>query len=207
MRGLRMIAEGDSAGAIPVVRSAAEGVRRDPFLERFAERVEGDATRLLSRGDVDSALSRYRFLVDVFPKLASARYGLGYCYEQKKDIVRAYVQYTEAVALDPDSARNQLAYASVSFKAGNWQATVSGYHRALQVDPGNVNAIYNLSRVLVTAPEPYHDVDAAVALAKQACELTKWKEKGMVANLMWVYGKSGHTAEANALAERLKEMR
>ncbi|HWA36277.1 MAG TPA: tetratricopeptide repeat protein, partial [Burkholderiales bacterium] len=80
---------------------------------------------------------------------------------------------------------------------GEYERAMLDLEEALRAAPQDPEANNAVAWTLATAAVPgFRDGKRAVALAKKACELTHWREPGLIDTLAAAYAESGDFAEA-----------
>lgn len=129
---------------------------------------------------------------------------LGIAYLKRKDLNRAYIEFQEAIRLDPlhKESLNYLGYVSHLFK--KYDESISYYKRAIAVSPDYSDAINNLGVVYVDTGE----IDKAIDSFQKALAnpLYRTPEQAF-SNLGYAYYRSGDYESAekalnNALLRR-----
>jgi tetratricopeptide (TPR) repeat protein len=127
-------------------------------------------------------------------------YGVrGDAWSEKKDFARAIVDFSRVLELDP---QNAWAYASRGIahaESQHYDKAVADLDKALQIDPSNPEALNGMAWFRATCPDAkYRNGSQAVAAATKACEVTGWKEPGLLDTL------AAADAESNDFASALK---
>jgi tetratricopeptide (TPR) repeat protein/tRNA A-37 threonylcarbamoyl transferase component Bud32 len=107
----------------------------------------GEAEELRSQPNdraLDAAIDKYQKVLDVEPRFALGYADLSLAYSRKFQIVkdRAFLSLAErngslALQYNPKSAKGVMAMAVVDLQSGKTEQAVSGFAKALQLDPGN----------------------------------------------------------------------
>jgi tetratricopeptide (TPR) repeat protein len=107
------------------------------------------------------------------------------------------------VRLKPDwpEARNNLATAF--YRKGSIEQAIEHWAEAVDLEPDWAEACNNLAWVLATIEdEKLLNPAEAVRLAERACELTDYKQPGMLDTLGVAYAAAGRFSEAVKTAEK-----
>src|SRR5262249_30220154 len=108
-------------------------------------------------------------------------------------------EFDAALALQPRFAAYYLNRGVGHGRLGQYARAEDDYQRALQLDPGHVNALNNLAWLWATCPDPdYRDGARAVDHATRACQLSDWKEPSHLATLAAACAEAGDFAAAAA---------
>ena len=70
---------------------------------------------------------------------------------QRGDLAGAREALTQALAIDPRSARAYTGLGAVDLKEGRRDAAIQDWRRAIELDPEDYDAVYNLADELVRA--------------------------------------------------------
>jgi tetratricopeptide (TPR) repeat protein len=104
-------------------------------------------------------------------------------------------------------AEAEAEAAAKLWERGDFSGAMAGYRRALEDDPGLVEALNNLAWLLATCPEaPLRNGAEAVQLAETACRLTEYHRTTLVGTLAAAYAKAGRFPEAVATAKKACEL-
>jgi len=117
----------------------------------------------------------------------------------------AILHFREAIIFEPQfkpEIEPRLELAALLFQAGNPRQAVALLHQVLRIKPDQAEALNNLAWILATSPdEQVRNGAEAVWYAKQACQLTAFKQAGMVGTLAAACAEAGHFPEAITNAE------
>jgi len=129
-------------------------------------------------------------------KLATAFYRRG-------KIDEAIEHWTEVVRLKPDYAETHNSLATAFYRQGDVEQSIMHWTEAVNLMPDWAEAHNNLAWVLATIEdEKLHNPAEAVRLAERACELTDYKQPGMLDTLGVAYAAAGRFSEAVKTAEK-----
>jgi len=129
----------------------------DALDARGQECVEGDPESLLrearvlaGRGLTDRAIGKLETLLHVSPGHALAYNDLGFLHYRKGDTATACCHYEKAVALNPDDPTLLKNLADLYFvEAGRMEDALRIYHRILQGDPDDLDALKAIGSICV----------------------------------------------------------
>jgi len=165
---------------------------------------------LQHEGDPRSAAEQYRRALAIHPGDVQAANNLGAILRESGDIDAAMKLFETALRGRPDHA---LALANLGHcyaQLGDRDAAIERYERALAVDPGLeiarnalVPTLGARAFALATSRDAAaRDGSRAVRLAARACELTGFREPGLLDVLAAAYAEAGRFDDAVAAAER-----
>ncbi|MEZ4486738.1 MAG: tetratricopeptide repeat protein [Cyanobacteriota/Melainabacteria group bacterium] len=157
--------------------------------EKDAEDAFNAAVALQKQGQYDQAIAKYNEAISKKP-LADYIYGLGTCFQAKKDYDNARLNYNKALSMDADNKTYKEALASANDeqagplvqeaynkqKAGDVASAIELYQQATKLLPKNASIWTNLG----TAQQQTDDFQQARASYQKGYDLDK---KGSVGNL------------------------
>jgi tetratricopeptide (TPR) repeat protein len=151
----------------------------------------GRGLALRDKREDDKAIADLDHAIQLDPENADA-YGIrGDAYADKKDFQRAIVDFTRVIELDP---HNAWAYASRGIAHADrheYDKAVADLDRALQIDPSNPEALNGMAWFRATCPvDKYRNGASAVTAATKACEVTGWKDPGLLDTLAAAHAES-----------------
>jgi tetratricopeptide (TPR) repeat protein len=171
-----------------------EAIRLDPK----------DASAYLARGltwrdqrENDKAIADIDRAVQLDPENPEAYAIRADAWADKKEFDKAIADYTRLLRLDP---RNAWAYSSrglAQAEKKQYGKAIADIDRALQFEPQNPDVLNGSAWFRATCPEAtYRDGARAIASATKACELSGWKEPGLLDTLAAAYAEAGNFAAA-----------
>ena len=177
-----------------------ELVRRQPDCAN-ARKELGDALLALDRPR--DAIGQYTAALRLDDQCPSAHNNLGYALASNGSLPEAIAQYHTELKLCPASALTRLNLADALLRRGDVEAAVTQCESALRLEPDNVKAQSNLAWLLATAvPSQEVGVRRAVALAQQACQLTRYRQAACLDVLAAAYAAAGRFPEAVDAAQQ-----
>jgi arylsulfatase A-like enzyme/tetratricopeptide (TPR) repeat protein len=190
---------GDIRGAIATLRAAIEKIGPDvevevrlgtylaetgsvaeaiPMLERAARAApeNAEAANALGiayarAGRTPEALDTFRAILEVNPRDAFALENVATVHLQRRDLPAAREGFTRAVKEAPGSSRAHAGLGVVANAEGRGRDAIGHWRRAVELDPRNFDALFNLASALVRAgrdAEARPFVSQFVATAPQA---------------------------------------
>ena len=219
------IKQGDSAGAIPLLRKSleinpknvksrlglaiiladgGENVEATTHLTKILELQPDHAKAHHTLADIlyreqklQEATDHYRQALRAEPDLHEAHASLGLILLETGRLDESVEHLSEAVRLQPENPFANFYCGHVLYRQGKPEEAVSYYQRALEQNPEFVPALLDLAsiRILVDRPELY-DVDDALSLAKKACAVTRRQDPLALKTLAGVYAVAGQFSDA-----------
>jgi len=184
--GQGKLAEADAAAsrAVQVPRAAARALNARGWIRYKMQRI-------------DEALADLDQAVKLDPQLAAAYSNRGVVRVERGEIPEALRDYEAALALDPDSAVTLANQGAALFRSQRTVEALASHERAIELAPTLTDALNGLAWLLATAADAEHrDGPRSEALARQACELTNWKNGMMVDTLAAAMAEQGKFEEA-----------
>jgi tetratricopeptide (TPR) repeat protein len=150
------------------------------------------ASLLGTTGKHEQALAELNVLRQVMPDSPEVLLQVATLYQVTKQHEKALVAYDELLAKDPDNILALRGRADTFLNQGKQAEAIAGYEQALKVDPKDSGVLNNLAWVLATSPDDkLRNGARAVELAKEACELTEYKQAHILSTLAAGYAESG----------------
>ena len=184
--------------ALQIFQQAAREYPRD---ERPYEAM---ASVYLSRNQVADAIREYNHALSRSPNSPAAQLGLAVAYAREGQPDKARQLLTEIVGKDPQTLAAQEALADLCADQKLYPEAIQHYQEAIRLKPDFAEARNNLAWLLATADDTrYRNPAEALAQAKQAVELSHWKEPGFIdtlAEALYVNGRYQEAVEAQKKA-------
>lgn len=188
------IIEGKSGAPQKAIDYFGQAIRIDP---KFVLAYYNRALTLQQLGEERRAIEDYTQAIRLEPHFADAYSARGIAYENLEQYGPAIRDYSEAIRLAPKVAVNFANRASSYGKSGRHQQAISDYEEAIRLEPRDDETLDAFAWLLATAPDPsIRNGKRAVELAREACELTEWKDANHIDTLAAAYARSGDFASA-----------
>ncbi len=161
----------------------------------FAHQTLGSA--LLKKGNVNQAIEQFNIVLKAEPNSVTAHSNIGYALSQQGKLDEAAAHFTQAVQISPDfaEARNNLANALKL--QGRLDEAAAQLRAAVRLKPDWPAPMNDLAWFTATHPElKGRDVNEAISLACNACQLTNYKNPTLLGTLAAAYASAGRFPEA-----------
>ena len=190
-RGIARDRAGDPEQA---VEDFGEAIKLDPS---YAAAFNNRGLARAKLGELKQAIADFDQAIRFDAKFAVAHNNRGVAREQAGDLAGAEQDYSAAIAIDPKLADPYVNRGNVLRGRGQYKQAIADFEKAVRLDPRNAAAHNNLAWLRATCPdEKYRDGKAAVEAAKQACELSGWKNPDWLDTLAAAYAEAGEFEEA-----------
>ena len=154
---------------------------------------------LSNRGGVQMQLGRYGLALIDFDRAVQldgdsfeSFVNRGITYQRLQRPERAIDDLTRAIELNPDFADAYQWRGQCYQQAGRNALALADYQHAIELNPRDPYLHNQLAWLLATSSNPQtRDGDNAVAAATRACELTGWKEAGLLDTLAAAHARVG----------------
>lgn len=148
-------------------------------------------------GELDNALNDYSIAIDLDSKYSTAFIGRGNVWTSKGELENALNDYAEAIRIDPKNATAFHSRGHVWSKKDELEKALNDYSEAIAIDPYLAGPYNNRAWIWATSTDPkYRDGKLAIASAMKACELSDWKEAGLIDTLAAAHAEAGDFTEA-----------
>ena len=132
-----------------------------------AEVVKAKSRCLINLGRVDSAIDQLQTLITEQPKDSQAKVLLAIAFCRNRQFSNAIEILVPLATENPSDALAQSALGAAYMGLGNTDAAATALRKAVELDPANADAQFNLAQLLAESPR---DVDQARAHYKQFLE-------------------------------------
>jgi rhomboid protease GluP len=183
------------------IQAFQQAARKYPRDERPWEAM---ASVYLSRGQVGDAIREYNQALRRSPNSPAAQLGLAVAYAREGHTDKARELLTEIVGKNPQTLEAQEALADLCADQKLYPEAIQHYREAIRLKPDFAEARNNLAWLLATADDTrYRNPAEALAQAKQAVELSHWKEPTFIdtlAEALFVNGRYQQAVEVQKKA-------
>ena len=147
--------------------------------------------------EYDQAIRDFDKAIRLDPKDALAYASRGMAWFKKQDFGKAIKDYDEALRLNPKDAATYSRRGRAKIAKKDYDNGISDFNHAVRLNPNCAFAQGYYAWVLATHEEGrIRNGKLAIFLATRTCELTEWKDGGMVAILSAAYAEAGQFDEA-----------
>jgi tetratricopeptide (TPR) repeat protein len=162
---------------------------------------------LLRKGDFDGAMACFQKTTSMSPDPLTRWYNLGNDLLQKQDLGDAIACYRQAIKINPGYADACANLGVALSQEGEIKEAIGFWQQALQIKPDQPNALNNLAWALATTPEAsLRNGTEAIALAKQANQLSGGGNPMMLRTLAAAYAEAGSYGLAAVTARRALDL-
>jgi tetratricopeptide (TPR) repeat protein len=166
------------------------------------------AAELRDSGKLCDAVDDLNEVVKLNPEFVGAYMNRGNIYAREGELDKAIADYSAALQRDSNLSDVYVSRAELFVRKKKYQQAVSDLQRAVQMKTKRPEAALNLLAWLrATCPEPgMRDGKEAVQLALKACELTDWKDWGIIDTLAGAYAETGDFDQATNYQQCVLQM-
>jgi tetratricopeptide (TPR) repeat protein len=126
------------------------------------------------------------------PNFASAYNGRGYAWDLKGEFAKAIADYDQALRIAPRAVQTYLNRATVYRELADWDRSLADYDTAIRIAPKEFPPLAARAWLRATCPDArYRDGKKSLKDAKQACELSGWKDIACLSALAGAYAENG----------------
>jgi protein O-mannosyl-transferase len=122
---------------------------------------------LLTRGNVDDAISDFRKALELWPEQSKDHNNLGNALAKKGRMAEAIEQFQTALRISPDDPDAEMNLGAALLQQGETDQAISHLERAVQEFPSSAEAHINLGNALLQQ----RDADGAIAEYRKTLEL------------------------------------
>ena len=200
-RGRVRAIKGDSKAAMQDVEKALE------LQPGSVQALQLHAALLGGLGQFDRALRDLKLLRRAMPDNAELLLQIAAIHQASKRPQEAVDTYSTVLEADPDNVAAFRGRADSYLSLGRQAEAIADYEKALKLEPENSGMLNNLAWVLATSPEEkLRDGKRAIELAKQACDVTEYKQAHILSTLAASYAETGDFQSAVDWSKKAVEL-
>lgn len=190
-RGRVRAIKGDTAAALVDVEQALK------LQPGSVQALQLHAALLSSTGKFDRALSDLNLLRRAMPDNVDLLLQIAALHQASHQPAKAIATYDMVLVTDADNINAYRGRADSYLSQGKQAEALADYQKANEIDPKNSGVLNNLAWVLATSTDDkLRDGKRAIELAKQACEVTEYKQAHILSTLAAGYAESGDFGSA-----------
>ena len=132
------------------------------------------------RGDLDSAITEYRKVVELKPEVAESYSNLAVALKKKGDLAGALTNLNRALELKPGSGAALTARGAIFAEQRQWQEARNDFEHALRLNPNDDGALYGLAQVQREAKDYAGAQETLGSLIARSPNFVYWLEWGRI---------------------------
>ncbi len=179
-------------------------VAANPDLARAQANLAG---ALAAGGKLDDALAHCHRALEVEPDLAEGHYWLGMIHGMNGQAAEAVAEFERAIALSPTYADAHFNLGLILEQQGDSRAAIEHFRAAAQNQPRQPLFLKRLAWTLATSSDAMvRDGGSAIAIARQAVELTGGTDPDALGALAAAKAEAGDCPAAVQIAEHARDL-
>jgi tetratricopeptide (TPR) repeat protein len=165
------------------------------------------ANLLAASGKFEQALGELNVLRQVMPDSPDVLLQLAAVHQAARQPQKAIEIYTQLLVSNPQNLAAFRGRADAHLNQGQQAEAIADYEEALKIDEKNSGVLNNLAWVLATSPtDDLRNGKRAIELAKQACEVTEYKQAHILSTLAASYAETGDFENAITWSQKAVEL-
>jgi tetratricopeptide (TPR) repeat protein len=165
------------------------------------------ASLLAASGKFEQALGELNVLRQVMPDSPDVLMQVAAVHQAARQPEKAIEAYSHLLGVEPHNPAALRGRADMFLNQGKQAEAIADYEEALKVDGKNSGVLNNLAWVLATSPnDELRDGKRAIDLAKQACEVTEYKQAHIISTLAAAYAESGDWENAVTWSQKAVDL-
>lgn len=154
-------------------------------------------------GQYQNAIIKLQYALQYKKELSRANYYLGMIYLKQQKYDLAIQHYLYVVQMEPLNIEVQILLADTYLSVGDREKAISCYEKALKMAPNHIGLLSRLTILYSQSNVFFNDSqNKAVEYGLRACELTDYKNPGVLDVLSVAYASSGQYEKAIELSEK-----
>jgi tetratricopeptide (TPR) repeat protein len=140
----------------------------------------------------DLAISECNEAIRLDPNFASAYIGRGYAWSMKEEFAKAISDYDRAIRIAPRTVQAYLNRAAAYHELADYDRCLADYDAAIRIAPKEFPPLAARAFLRATCADArYRDAKKSLKDARQACELSGWKDIACLSALAAAYAENG----------------
>ena len=149
------------------------------------------------KGNYELAIADFNDAIRLDPNQPLAYFNRGDCYQNKHAYPQALADFNAAIRLNPKESQLFISRGATRVQQHDYDLALNDFNEAIRLKPAADVALNLLARLLATCPQDHiRNGKKAVEYARQACELTHWKNSAQLSTLAAAYAEAGQFDEA-----------
>ena len=195
-RGQVSYLKGDFKAAIQDYTAAIAIEAKNPLV------LNNRALAYIALGDHENAMKDLQTALNLVPQYPEALNNRGVVHQELRQLDEAVADFTKALEIYPQyiDALENRAFAYV--EKNEYTKAIGDLESAMKFSPNSYEAVNDLAWLLTTAPEDsVRNKERALTLAKQACDISEYKQWNALDTLAVALAENGKFAEAKEWLE------
>ncbi len=153
----------------------------------------------------DLAIESYNQALRIQPDYSNIHFNMATALTRQGRYDEAIEYFQKVISAEPDWPGSYYSLANIYYRRGQTRLAVENYYKTLELERDQlnvrINALDRLVRILTDAKSQGYNPSQAIQLAKQACQLTDYKNPEMLSTLAAAYAAAGRFDLAVTTAE------
>jgi tetratricopeptide (TPR) repeat protein len=153
------------------------------------------------------AVKCFAKVLELDPKYPGARRKMGAALLVSGKTDEAITHFNEALRMNADRAEVYANLGTAYNQLGKYELAIQNWNKSIEIEPNNANVLNDMAWLLATTSDvSVRDTDRAIDLAKRACELTNYKNPGILDTLAAAFASDGRFSQAVEITEKALEL-
>jgi Flp pilus assembly protein TadD len=159
------------------------------------------------QGKTEQAINQFYKTLELDADNRRAHNNLGILLAQRGDLDGAITHFLKVTQLDPDNDRAHHNLGQAFYSKGQISSAIKHYRESLRLMPNSPATLAGLSWILATSRQKeFRNGTEALGLAKQACELTDYRNPDTLRTLAAAYAETSQFTEAVEAAQKAVDL-